>query len=373
MRIGIDIRCLMNDRYSGVSWYAYNLLKNLFESDRDNRYVLFYNSSKRVVLPEFNYDNVKYSGYRYPNKLLNLSLNFFSYPRIDKLIGGVDLFFVPNLHFIAWSDKCKRILTVHDLSFLRFPEFFTAKMRLWHKLIIKKNILGQADLIIADSLSTKNDLRELLNLPEEKIKVVYLGVDQRYFVPVAAQQLAAIREKYSLPDKFILSLGTLEPRKNLAGIIAAYEPLALEAELVIAGGRGWKNKLNNDVSPDHKKIRFIGYVAEEDKPALYQMASVLVYPSFYEGFGLPLLEAMASGCPVIAGSNSSQVEVVGNAGLLVDPSSISEIKNAIIAILENPDWRNQLAENGKKQAAKFSWIRTARETLEIFNSFKSLL
>ncbi len=129
MRIGIDIRCLMNDRYSGVSWYAYNLLKNLFESDRDNRYVLFYNSSKRVVLPEFNYDNVKYSGYRYPNKLLNLSLNFFSYPRIDKLIGGVDLFFVPNLHFIAWSDKCKRILTVHDLSFLRFRWIFSGAAR----------------------------------------------------------------------------------------------------------------------------------------------------------------------------------------------------------------------------------------------------
>lgn len=373
MKIGIDIRCLMNSKYSGVSWYAYNLLKNIFELDHDNHYVLFYNSSKQVILPKFDYDNVKYSGCRYPNKLFNLVVNCFNYPRIDKLIGGVDLFFVPNLHFIAWSDNCKKIITVHDLSFLHFPEFFTAKMRLWHKLILKKDILGQADLIVADSFNTKNDLLGLLGVPENKIKVIHLGVDQRYFIPSTAEQLAAIRKKYDLPDKFVLSLGTLEPRKNLEGIVAAYKSLAPEADLVIAGGRGWKTKPSGSQSSADRRINFIGYVAEADKPALYQLASVLVYPSFYEGFGLPLLEAMASGCPVIAGSNSAQPEVVGEAGLLVDPNNISEISSALAVLLSDGRFHQEMSKRGKKQAANFSWLKTAQETLEAFNTLNSYL
>ena len=364
MKIGIDIRCLMNDKYSGVSWYTYNLLQNIFELDHENEYILFYNSSKQVTLPEFAYANVKYCGYRFPNKLFNLVVNFFNWPKIDRLIGGVDIFFVPNLHFIAWSDKCRKIVTVHDLSFLYFPEFFTAKMRLWHKLILKKNILGQADSIIADSFNTKNDLIKLLKVPESKIKIIHLGVDKRYFNTVGAELLANTRKKYDLPDKFILALGTIEPRKNLEGVIAAYKLSGTDADLVIAGGQGWKVKS----SMADACIKFIGYVAEEDKPALYQAAALLVYPSFYEGFGLPLLEAMASGCPVIAGANSSQPEVVGAAGLLVDPNNASEICFAISVLLSDEDFRWEMSRRGREQAAKFSWEATAAETIKLINN-----
>ena len=368
MKIGIDIRCLMNGNYAGVSWYAYNLLKNIFALDSDNQYVLFYNSGKPVSLPEFKQGNISYHGCRFPNKLFNLSLNFFNYPEIDRLIGGVDLFFVPNLHFISWSPHCQKIITVHDLSFLRFPEFFTAKMRLWHKLIIKKNILGQADLIIADSFNTKKDLIELLGIPADKIKVIHLGIDRKYFTALSAVQLAETRKKYGLPDKFILSLGTLEPRKNLEGVIAAYKSLATDASLVIAGGRGWKIKPAGSLFSADKRVRYVGYIDEADKPALYQLASLLVYPSFYEGFGLPLVEAMASGCPVIAGFNSSQPEVVGTAGLLVDPHDINAIAKALDDLLASDGFPKEMSAKGKEQAAKFSWEFTAAETIKLFNN-----
>lgn len=366
MKIGIDIRCLMDDRYSGVSWYAYNLLRSIFEIDRDNRYILFYNSGRPVALPEFDYDNVEYRGFHYPNKLFNLVINFFNFPEVDRLIGGVDIFFVPNLHFIAWSRNCRKIITVHDLSFLLFPEFFTLRMRLWHKLILKRNILGQADSIIADSFSTKGDLIRLLGLPEKKISVIHLGVDRRYFEPCGEEKLAAVRQKYSLPEKFILSLGTIEPRKNLAGVIAAYNLAESDASLVIAGGKGWKSKTADIESK--KIIRWLGYVKEEDKPAIYQLANSLVYPSFYEGFGLPLLEAMACGCPVIAGANSSQPEVVGTAGLLVDPHNASEIARSIDALASDSILSQKMRDSGRLQAAKFSWENAARQIIDLFNN-----
>jgi len=371
MKIGVDVRCLMNGQYSGVSWYTYNLLKSVFGLDSFNQYLLFYNSNKKMPLPEFPYANVSYRGFRYPNKLFNLSSNFLNFPKADKLIGGVDLFFVPNFHFISWSDSCRKVITVHDLSFLSFPEFFTARMRLRHKLIIKSGILKRADMIIADSFSTKDDLISLLEVPEEKIKVVHLGVEQKYFTEPGADELLAVKNKYQLPDRFILSLSTIEPRKNFAGVISAYKLSRSDAALVIAGGRGWKMPALGQLAGRHQQIKTLGYVDEKDKPALYRLASLLAYPSFYEGFGLPLLEAMASGCPVIGGANSSQPEVIGEGGLLVDPYNVTQIAEAMKAILDDEQLRQRLIKKGRERAESFGWDRTAAQTLEIFNNLKS--
>jgi len=368
MRIGVDVRCLMNGNYSGVSWYAYYLLNNLFELDQANQYILFYNSSKKVRLPEFNFANVSWRGCRYPNKIFNASLMIFNRPRIDRLLGGVDVFFTPNLHFIALSDKCQKVMAVHDLSFIRYPQFFTIKMRWWHRLILWKNILGRADIIVADSQSTKNDLISLLGIAQEKIKVVYLGVENKYGENISAEQLASVKQKYHLPEKFILTLGALEPRKNLAGVIAAYKSLNTDIALVIAGSGGWKNKSLRRSAIDDKRINFIGYVDEADKPALYRSASLLIYPSFYEGFGLPILEAMASGCPVICGNNSSQGEIATDAALLVNPYNTNEIKTAMEALLSDDLLRQRLVEKGRVRAQQFSWKKTAQKMMEIFES-----
>jgi glycosyltransferase involved in cell wall biosynthesis len=160
-------------------------------------------------------------------------------------------------------------------------------------------------------------------------------------------------------------VGALEPRKNIEGIIEAFKELKSDYKLVIAGAPGWKNaKIHNLFNADDR-VKFIGYVAEEDKPAIYNLASMLAYPSHYEGFGLPLLEAMACGCPVVAGANSSQLEVVGEAGILIDPNNINEIKVAMEALIADNKLRDRYIELGLERVKKFSWIKTAEEVKKV--------
>jgi glycosyltransferase involved in cell wall biosynthesis len=362
MTIAIDARVLMNENYSGVSWYAFNLLAALFELDRENEYVLFYNSKKPVKLPKFDYPNVSYKGFRFSNKLFNFCLNFFSWPKLDELVGGCDIFFAPNLHFVSWSDKCRKVIVVHDLSFLAYPNFFNLKQRLWHKLILNKKILTQADMVIADSNSTKKDLEDLMNVAPEKIEVAHLGAD----IKANGITREEINSKYNLPDKYFLFVGTIEPRKNLAGVINALNLLLDGVSLAVAGQWGWKNEAERKMMEGNKRAVMLGYVSEEEKSALYKYAVALVYPSFYEGFGLPILEAMKSGCPVIAGNNSSQGEVSGEAGLLVDPFNINEIKAAMEIMLNNSDLRSEFIKRGYEQAGKFTWRKTAEQVKAIF-------
>jgi len=367
MKIGVDIRSLMDNRYSGVSWYTYHLLENLLALDQKNQYLLFYNSRKKTTVPEFSQINAFNCGFNYPNKLFNLAVNFFDFPKFDQLIGGVDLFFLPNLHFASWSPNCRRVLVVHDLSFLKFSDFFPWKMRLWQKLVLRKGVIKQADILIADSDNTKEDLVDLLGIPAEKIRVVQLGVSKHYRqLDKADPILAAVRTKYNLPEKFILYLGNLEPRKNIETIIESFKNIEGDNHLVIAGGLSWKAKLVRTLANQDKRIKLIGYVAEPDKPALYNLAEIFLYPSYYEGFGLPIMEAMACGCPVIAANNSSQLEVVDRAGLLVDPYNQGEIVAAINCLRTDSRFRAQLINQGLERAQQFSWQKTARKTLQIF-------
>lgn len=372
MKIGIDARCLMQKNYSGVSWYAFNLLSALFEIDRRNDYVLFYNNSKPIGMPKFNLANVKYAEFNHSNKLLNLSLNFFNRPKIDQMIGGVDLMLIPNINFMALSDNCRKVVTVHDLSFLRYPQFFTTKSRIWHKILMSKKLLQNADAIIAVSSSTKRDLIDLLGINENKIKVIYEGVDEKFMLVKNFDELERVKKRYKLPAKFILYLGTLEPRKNIESIISAYNQLATDCQLVIGGGDGWKSHKIKRLAGLNPKVKLIGYVKEEDKRGLYTLADLFVYPSYYEGFGLPPIEAMACGTPVIVGANSSQVEVVGSAGLLVDPYNVNEIAEAMKIILKDAKIRTGLIANGFENVKRFKWNETAQETLKIFEELRGV-
>ena len=380
MKIGIDIRTLLDARPSGVSEYVLNLLKEMFKLDTANEYRLFYNCFGDCPnLPEFKQANVKLIKYNYPNKVLNyLLFKIFNYPKLDKALA-VDVFFMPHLNFIGLSVGAKSLLTVHDLSFLKYPEFFSARKNFWHRMVKAKKLLKRFSLVIAVSENTKRDIMELGGINPDKVKVIYSGVGEEYKkLPLINYQFSVkrVRDKYNLPERFILYLGTIEPRKNVDGIIRAYNQLRVmscelrDYKLIIAGARGWKSEniyREWDKSAFKNDIKFLGYVEPDDKIYLYNLASVFIYPSFYEGFGFPPLEAMACGVPVVASFASSLPEVLGQAALLVDPYNIQDMAGGLEQVLTDENLKNKLIARGLELVKQFDWKKAAREYLRILN------
>ncbi len=380
MRIGIDIRCLAEGRRTGVEEYTRKTLSWLFESHKEDTFILFFNSWKKEQ-PELHwasrYPNVEIKTFHIPNKLLNLSLWYFRWPHLDKLIGGADVYFVPNINFVGVSKKTKLVVTAHDLSFEYFPEAFSTKQRFWHYLINFRGLVKKADAVIAVSHSTKEDLVSVYKINPEKITVVHSGVDGE-FRPLSRNnpELLEVQKKYNLPYNFILSLGTFEPRKNTVATVRAFEAfckvyprLSKDVHLVLAGAYGWKSdELRSAVinSPERKRIHVVGYVAPEDKAALYNLASVFVYPSLYEGFGFPPLEALACGTPVITSNVASLPEVVEGSAILIDPYYPDDIMEALAAIFENSSLKENLIKGGLAQAQKFQWLQTSKKTYQVF-------
>lgn len=368
MNIAIDIRSLMDPVRTGVGEYTYEFLHALFKIDKINKYYLFYNSHLDVSknIPNWNQENVKIIRYKYPNKLFNFALRFFGWPKLDKLINQkLDYFFSPNISFIALSKDVKHILTVHDLSFEHFANCYCLKRRLWHKIISPKKQCKKADLILTPSHNTKQDIIEKYNISEEKIKVIYPGLSS-IFMKHETLNMKQIITKYNLPDKFILFLGTIEPRKNLIGLINAFEKTNLKNknyELVIAGSDGWRNNKIKQLIENTDNVRYIGYIEAEDKPALYKLASVFAYPSLYEGFGFPVLEAMAIGTPVLTSNRSSLPEVVGSCAQLVNPNNINDIADGLLKLATDQDLNNYFVQNGTRRAGQFRWENTVENFL----------
>jgi len=375
MNIGIDIRVLARGTRTGVEEYTINLLSELLPLEPKINFKLFYNAYQKVQLnyPWLSLNNVQLKDFRIPNRLFFMAARYANQPRVDKLLGGFDLYF--NTHFFTapLSVGFRKVITFHDLSFERYPYFFSRRKRLWQRfLMAAQQEAKKADKIIAVSQSTKDDLINLYGLEPGKIKVIYSGVGKQ-FRPLKQGSEASIRilaSKYNLPDKFVLYFGTIEPRKNLIGLIKAFELLRakLDLKLVIAGAKGW---LEQDVfrvareSKYRSDIFFTGFVEEIDKPALYNSAELFVYPSFFEGFGFPPLEAMACGLPTIVSHTSSLPEVVGQGALMIDPYNIDELAWAMEMALTDNDLREHLIKKGIEQAKKFSWPRCARETLKV--------
>jgi len=377
MTIGVDIRFLAKGFRTGIEEYTINLLSRLLPLDRDIKFKLFYNAFSKIKL---DYDwlslsNVKLFEFHFPNRFLFDPLaKVFHQPKIDRLLGGVDIFFDPHFLLSPLSDNCRKIVTFHDLSFEYFPEFFSGRKRYWHYFLSPKAQAREASKIIAVSNSTKEDLVRLYELPEEKIKVIHSGIEGNLQpLKINSEQAIAIRKKYKLPDKFILYFGTIEPRKNLVGLIKAYEIFRQQAKngqeysLVLAGNQGW---IYQEIFAQAKKslyapdIIFTGFVDPADKICLYNLASLFVYPSFFEGFGFPPLEAMACGIPVICSNTSSFPETVGDSALMVDPYNLGEIAWAMEEILTDGELKGDLIKDGLNRVKNFSWDKSAKETLE---------
>ena len=282
----------------------------------------------------------------------------------------IDLYHGPA--FIAPLLKtCPQIVTIHDASFRLTPERHSLPRRVFYRHIVP-SIMRASDGIIAVSRSAKSDLLDVARVPQEKISVIPLGVDTQFQPVHDPHRLEQLRYKYSLPRDFILYVGMIEPRKNLDTLVDAYlaDSLSTRFDLVLAGGLGWNysgllQKIH--ASGAAHCIRLLGYIPDSDLPALYTAASAFAYPSLYEGFGLPVLEAMACGTPVVTSSVSSLPEVAGTAALLTDPHDHGALASALRALLSNHNLRAELSARGLQRARSFTWEQTARKTLALYN------
>ncbi len=388
MNIGVDLRALSGDTVSGVKVYLLSLLEAIFRLDKKNRYFLWWNSASETPetsqgltalkipkSPRFKLIHTKFS-----NRKLNLQLSLRGSPPLDRLIldaenrkEQLDVFWLPDPRPVALSENCKLVTTVHDLSPTLFPQFFSPKTRVWHKLLNPKKIARNSDYILAVSDSTKKDLQEVWGVPTSRITTTPLAASVRLTPQTSGGLTDAIRKKYNLPEKFIFSLSTLEPRKNLQTLIAAFREFKEETnfphELVLAGSFDQKIFANPNLKK-FKWLHFPGFIAEKDKAALFSTADLFCFPSFYEGFGIPPLEAMSCGVPVLTSDIPAIREVCGDAAKLLPSRNVDAWKVALQKILTNENLREEMSKRGLAQAKKFSWEKTAKKTIEVFESVK---
>ncbi|AXI24804.1 glycosyl transferase family 1 [Methanofervidicoccus sp. A16] len=372
MKIGI-ISEPLNQSLTGVGNYTYNLIKELIKINSIKEttiYLINYNKIKifnnldNVIInnPFKNYPVKTYSWYIY------LFMKFKVLPSSE--LSSLEIIHNPSQAPTYFKIKQQYVYTIHDLTPILFPNEHKNGKYLIYKLLLPKT-LRTADKIIADSYNTKKDIIKYFKIPEDKIKVIHLGVDEKY-KPLSEEEINSIKKKYSINYPFILYVGTLEPRKNIPTLIKAYYKLkkqGLPHKLVITGKKGWKYKSifeTIDKLNLQKDIIFTGYVPEEDLPALYNAADLFVYPSIYEGFGLPPLEAMACGTPVITSNTSSLPEVVGDAGIMVDPYDVDGLSKAMYEVLTNDGLREELRKKGLERAKLFSWKECAEEHLKVY-------
>jgi len=288
---------------------------------------------------------------------------------MDSLLPGAQLFHATE-HLLLPLSSIATVMTVHDLVFERYPQY--------HKVLNYRFLKAsmplfcrRAQAIIAVSESTKRDLVALYGVPAAKVTVIPEAAAPR-FAPQEPQRVESVRRALGLPPRYVLSVGTIEPRKNLGRVLAAFGQLRdedLVDALVIVGKKGWLYDdffARLDRSPAKQAVIFPGWVADEDLPAVYAGASALAFPSEFEGFGLPVLEAMACGAPVVCANTSSLPEVAGDAALLVDPLDTDALTAALRRVLSDPELASELRRRGAAQAARFSWERTAQETLAVY-------
>ncbi len=363
MRIGIDAR-LVYYHQAGIGQYILRLTQALAQLDQDDQFILFTSRKDRTqIVDRPNFKRKKLwtpSHHRFEPWALSIELARFA---LD-VLHSPD--FIPPARTRGAS-----VITVHDLAFLLYPRFLTRpSARYYGQVDIAAR---RADHIIAVSESTKRDTVRLLGVPEEKISVIHEAAHP-LFTPITNEEpLARTCARYRLPRDFILFVSTIEPRKNLPTLLHAFRRLRDEYKsqvtLAIAGQRGWLAEEVDAVVDELKlgeAVRFLGGVPNEELVYLYNAAKLFVLPSFYEGFGLPPLEAMACGTPVVCSNTSSLPEVVGDAGCLIDPNDVDELTVALWRLLSDENLRRELRSKGLRRAQIFSWERAARETLKVY-------
>jgi glycosyltransferase involved in cell wall biosynthesis len=363
MRIGIDARLVYYSQ-AGIGQYILHLAEALARIDTETEYVLLQSrKDDTTILEQPNFRRVSLWTPSH-HRLERYSLN------VELMRLGLDLLHSPD--FIPpHRPSCKSVITVHDLAFLLYPHFLTKESARYYGHI--DDAVRWTDHIIAVSESTKRDTVDHLGVPEDKITVVHEAANP-IFRPVSREEAwQQVRNRHGIEDRFILFVSTIEPRKNVPTLMRALWQLVecykKDVQLVVAGGKGWLYEdafaVVDELQLD-SRVHFVGRVSSEDLLYLYNAAQLLAHPAFYEGFGLPPLEAMACGLPVIASNVASLPEVVGDAGLLIDPHDVDELTVGMWRVLTDEELRREMIEKGLRQAARFSWDRAAAETLEIY-------
>ncbi len=403
MRIGIDYTSAATQG-AGIGRYTRELMRALLAMPAPHTYSLFYARRQRIDHSNFQLPTSNLHHLPFHDKWLMRLWQRFRLPiPVELIVGKVDLFHSPDFTLPPTLPGVPTLLTVHDLSFVRDPDSAWPSLRAFLNKAVPRSV-QRATHVLADSLATKNDLIELFGTPAEKITVLYSGVEAR-FAPVRDQvEIDRVCAKYHLPRPFILSVGTLQPRKNYARLIEAFAELIKHPErspsgakskdasvgdgasfdstsfrsgrltsdyyLVITGGKGWMYESIFEQVKSlglENRVHFPGFVDDADLPTLYSAANLFAYVSLYEGFGLPLLEAMACGTPVIASNVSSLPEVVGDVGLQVDPRDVADVTRALRTMIEQSDVRATSIAAGLDRARTFTWEKAARELLAIYD------
>jgi glycosyltransferase involved in cell wall biosynthesis len=363
MRVGIDARLVYYSQ-AGIGQYIVHLVNGLSEVDNENEYVLLQSrKDETTILEEPNFRRISLWTPSH-HRLERYSLN------VELMRLGLDVLHSPD--FIPpHRPSCKSVITVHDLAFLLYPHFLTKESARYYGHI--DQAVRWTDHIISVSESTKRDTMQHLGVPEDKITVVYEAANP-IFRPLDRERARqAVRDRHGVDGPFILFVSTIEPRKNVPTLLRAawqlVECYKEDVRVVLAGGKGWLYEDVFAVVDELKmdsRVHFVGRVPSEDLLYLYNAAEMLAHPAFYEGFGLPPLEAMACGLPVIVSNVASLPEVVGDAGLLIDPHEVDELTVSMWRLLNDSELRQEMREKGLRQADFFSWKRAARETIEIY-------
>lgn len=362
MIIGVDGR-IMQSQKAGMGYYLSMVIAALLKNDQQNKYKILGDDLGLEAKNLYSYSLIGKK-----RKLVNFLWKNLSWPKFENIIGGCDLGFFPNFVILP-TDLKKTIVMIPDLSFLYYPEVIEPKNLLYLKKFVPPTCESAA-AIITISQNTKNDLIKHFGVAADKIYVTPLAADPIFSPHI--NRRGSIRDKYYFKKKYILFVGTLEPRKNIEILVRAYQESKLVREkfdLVLAGARGWMDDhlqallAQDDLMSD---IKILGYVPQGDLPWLYSQASLFAFPSLYEGFGLPVIEAMNMGVPVICSNASSLPEVGGDAVEYFNPFDAEELKEKLNLVLFDKGKKEQMKEAGMKQARNFSWEKTAFETINVF-------